>query len=175
MLQKAENFKDGCVCVCVCVRERERERERQKNLEEGNFGERLHMRLEKERATHSSTLAWEIPQTEEPGRLQSCQGSQRLWHDRASNIWKSQRSFQVSKTNELHCIFFYKIEIIFVFRWIVSVSAKLLQSYPTLCSPMHHSLRGFPVHGILQARMLEWVAMPSSRGYSQPRDQTHLS
>ena len=32
-----------------------------------------------------------------------------------------------------------------------------------------------PVHGILQARMLEWVAMPSSRGSSRPRDQTHIS
>ena len=32
-----------------------------------------------------------------------------------------------------------------------------------------------PVHGILQARILEWVAMPSSRGSSQPRDQTSIS
>ena len=31
------------------------------------------------------------------------------------------------------------------------------------------------VHGILQARMLEWVVMPSSRGSSQPRDRTHVS
>ena len=31
------------------------------------------------------------------------------------------------------------------------------------------------VHGILQARILEWVAFPSSRGYSQPRDQTQVS
>ena len=36
--------------------------------------------LEKERATHSSTLAWKIPWTEEPGRLQST-GSQRVGHD----------------------------------------------------------------------------------------------
>ena len=38
------------------------------------------------------------------------------------------------------------------------------------CSPP-----GFSVHGILQARILEWVAMPSSRGSSWPRDQTHVS
>ena len=38
------------------------------------------------------------------------------------------------------------------------------------CSPS-----GFSVHGILQARILEWVAMSSSRGSSQPRDQTHVS
>ena len=49
------------------------------------------------------------------------------------------------------------------------------QSYPTLCDPMDHSLPGSSVHGILQARILEWVAMPSSRGSFQPRDQTQVS
>ena len=42
----------------------------------------------------------------------------------------------------------------------------------TLCNPMDRSLPGFSVHGILQAGILEWVAMPSSRGSSRPRDQT---
>ena len=37
---------------------------------------------------------------------------------------------------------------------------------------MDCSLSGSSVHGIFQARILEWVAMPSSRGSSQPRDQT---
>ena len=46
------------------------------------------------------------------------------------------------------------------------VRAKLLRSYPTLCEPMDYSPPGFSVHGILQARILEWVAMPSSRGSS---------
>ena len=40
---------------------------------------------------------------------------------------------------------------------------------------MDYSLPGSFVHGILQARILEWVAMPSSRGSSTPRDQTHVS
>ena len=53
--------------------------------------------------------------------------------------------------------------------------AKSLQSCLTLCYPMDHSLPGSSVHGILQARILGWVAMPSSRESSQPRDQTHLS
>ena len=44
---------------------------------------------------------------------------------------------------------------------------------PTLCSPVHCSPAGASVHGISQARILEWVAMPSSRGFSPPRDQTH--
>ena len=40
---------------------------------------------------------------------------------------------------------------------------------------MDCSLPGSSVHGILQTRMLEWVAMPSSRGSSQPRDRTYVS
>ena len=52
--------------------------------------------------------------------------------------------------------------------------AKLLQLYLTLCDPMGCSPPGSSVHGILQARILEWVSMPSSRGSSQPRDQTCL-
>ena len=55
------------------------------------------------------------------------------------------------------------------------VRAKSLQSCPTLCDPMDCSLPGSSVHGILQARILQWVVMPSSRGTSQPRDQTHIS
>ena len=53
--------------------------------------------------------------------------------------------------------------------------AKLLQSCSTLWKPMDYSLPGSSVHGILQARVLEWVAMPSSRGSSQPRDWTRVS
>ena len=53
--------------------------------------------------------------------------------------------------------------------------AKSLQSCPTLCDPMDCSPPGSSVHGSLQARILVWVAMPSSRGSSQPRDQTHAS
>ena len=48
--------------------------------------------------------------------------------------------------------------------------AKSLQLCPTLCDPMDCSLSDFSVHGILQARTLEWVAMLSSRESSQPRD-----
>ena len=52
---------------------------------------------------------------------------------------------------------------------------SVAQSCPTPCDPMDCSPPGSSVHGILQARILEWVAMPSSRGSSQPRDQTHVS
>ena len=46
---------------------------------------------------------------------------------------------------------------------------KVAQSCPTLCGPMDYT-----VHGILQARILEWVAFPFPRGSSQPRDQTQV-
>ena len=51
---------------------------------------------------------------------------------------------------------------------------KSLQLCPTLCNPMGF-LPGSSVYGILQARIPDWVAMPSSRGSSQPRDQTQVS
>ena len=51
------------------------------------------------------------------------------------------------------------------------VCTKSHQSRPTLCNPVDHSLSGSSLHGILQARILEWVAVPS-RGSSQPRDRT---
>ena len=53
--------------------------------------------------------------------------------------------------------------------------AKLLQSCLTLCKPMDYSLPGSSVHGILQVRILEWVTMPSSRGFFWPRDLIHVS
>ena len=50
------------------------------------------------------------------------------------------------------------------------VKVKVTQSCPNLCNPMDCI-----VHGILQARILEWVAFPFSRGSSQPRDRTQVS
>ena len=55
------------------------------------------------------------------------------------------------------------------------VRAKSLQSWLTLCDPMDCSPPGYRIlHGILQARILEWVAVPSSRGSSWHRGQTHI-
>ena len=52
----------------------------------------------------------------------------------------------------------------------VYICMKVTQVYPTLCNPMDYT-----VHGILQARILEWVAIPFSRGSSQLRDLTQVS
>ena len=54
----------------------------------------------------------------------------------------------------------------------VCVCVLITQSPPTLCYPMDYSLPGSSVHGILQARILEWVATPFFRRSSQPRDWT---
>ena len=55
------------------------------------------------------------------------------------------------------------------------VHTKSLPSCLIPCNPFNCSLLGSPVHVILQARILEWVAMPSSKGPSPPRDGTHMS
>ena len=52
---------------------------------------------------------------------------------------------------------------------------QLILLYSTLCNSMDWSLPDSPVHGILQARILEWVAMPFSKGSSWPRDQALVS
>ena len=53
--------------------------------------------------------------------------------------------------------------------------SEVTQSCPTLCYTMDCSLPGSSVHGVFQARVLEWVAISFSQGSSQPRDQTQVS
>ena len=53
--------------------------------------------------------------------------------------------------------------------------SEIAQSCPTLCDPMDCSLRGSSIHGIFQARVLQWVAISFSGGSSQPRDQIWVS
>ena len=84
---------------------------------------------------------------------------------------------------ELICINYYYY---FFFAWGCSVfsapyfgkrkvNVKVSQSCLTLRDPMDHRPSSSSVHGILQARILEWVAVPFFTGSSQPRDQTHVS
>ena len=63
-----------------------------------------------------------------------------------------------------------KVEVEFYYILSLKVKVKVTQLCQTLCNPMDNT-----VHGILQDRILEWVAFPSSRGSSQPRDQTPVS
>jgi len=59
--------------------------------------------------------------------------------------------------------------------WTMLVWVLSLFSHVWLCDAEHCSSPGSSVEGTLQARILEWVPMPSSRGPSRPRDQTHVS
>ena len=58
---------------------------------------------------------------------------------------------------------------------LVGVCVLVAQSCPSLCNPMDCSLPGFSVLEIFQARILEWIAIPFSRGSSLPRDRTLVS
>jgi len=99
-------------------------------------------------ATHSSVLAWRIPGTGKPGGLPSM-GSHRVGHD-----W-----------SDIAAAYYTKL-------------IHYLLSLTCACMCMQHSvmfdcsLPASSVHGIPQVRILEWVAMPSCRGSSLPRDQT---
>ena len=57
----------------------------------------------------------------------------------------------------------------------MNLESEVAQSCPTLCDPVDCSLPSSSVCGILQARVLEWVAISFSRGSSRPRDQTWVS
>ena len=72
--------------------------------------------------------------------------------------------FGLEKSNFQHQWYFSS----FLTAWTVlsAVSSEVSQLCPTLCNPMDCNLTGSSVHGIFQARILEWVAMPSSRGSS---------
>ena len=58
---------------------------------------------------------------------------------------------------------------------IINVKVLVTQACPTLCNPMDYSSPGSLVHGILQERILEWVAFLFSSRFSQPRDLTGVS
>ena len=138
--------------------------------------------LEKAMAPHSSTLAWRIPGTAEPCGLPST-GSHRVGHD-----WSDLAAACPYSDSSL--IGYYKTEysplcytvgscwlsILYILVFVcVCACAKLLQLCLTLCDPMDYSLPGSSVHGILQARILEWVAISSRRRSSWPRDWTCIS
>ena len=102
--------------------------------------------LEKGTASHSSTLAWRGPG---PGSLAGC-SSPGGTH---SDSWARAQAPILSGR----------------------VEALVAQLSSPLCDPMDCSPPGSCVPEILQGRTLEWVAIPYSRGSSQPRDQTWVS
>ena len=141
-------------------------------------------------ATHSSVLAWRIPGTGEPGGLPSVE-SHRVrhnWSDLAAALApRKQRPQSYNTRNRAMPITWmnseedYKTKIInspglqylnYSIQSCISgldkelriyMHAQLLQSCPTLCDTMDYGPPLSSVHGILQARILEWVAMPFSK------------
>ena len=75
------------------------------------------------------------------------------------------------------CLYIESVEIIFNLKFNIKFlcCARLLQTCLILCDPMDCSLPDSSVHGILQARILEWVALSFSRGSSRPRTRTRVS
>ena len=80
-----------------------------------------------------------------------------------------------AKNNKLNKSLPYLKQCITKLLCTMCMCAKLLQWGPSLCNPMDYSLPGSSVLGILQATVLEWIAMPASKRSSPLRDGTHLS
>ena len=95
------------------------------------------------------------------------------------NVFSSSLLFWLSYVNPqpllnsfpgLSCFSFFINLLLSEVKW-----NEVAQSCPTLCDPVDCSPPGSSVHGILQARILEWVAISFSRGSFWPRDQTQVS
>ena len=80
-------------------------------------------------------------------------------------------SFSVGSSIGIHIPQYWNPHV----KAVMCIRARSLQSCLTLCDPVDCGLPGSSVHGILQARILEWVAIPVSRVSSQLKDQTRLS
>ena len=117
-------------------------------------------------ATHSSILAWKIPWTEEPGRIYSIPtyNSDLLYPHISLTLLSP-----LSTGSELRdkCNKFTPIHVL--------CCAKSLQSCSTVCNLRDHSPRCSSVHGILQARTLEWAAISYSNTYTWERSKYAFS
>ena len=141
---------------------------------------------------HSSILAWRIPRTEGPGGLRSM-GSQRVGHDWSDLAHTQPGILQNGSPGKLihrvtsssYCISHgawalqsFVTQSLFSdseMSCLLSKKCVHAQSHATLCHPMDCSPPGSSVHGISQARILEWVAISSSRRSYGYRDQIHVS
>ena len=125
-------------------------------------------------ATHSSVLAWRIPGTGEPDGLRST-GSHRVGHD-WSDLAAAVSVVISYAVIENGCLILHVCGFIFFFIFLyekLPVNCKansfwsnccflVAKLCPSLCDPMDCSLPGSPVHGIFQARVLEWGAIAFS-------------
>ena len=117
-----------------------------------------------ERCTYPKCSAWWIftnwaacPRNQHPGRRVGPHNTFSLWKGKGTMSW---------------AVLAIPTDFLFMASLVVVLFA---QSCPTLCDPMDCNLPGSSVHGILQARILEWLAIPFSRGSSWPRNQALVS
>ena len=113
----------------------------------------------------------------------------KYWLQSCSVLWSTEVKYQcfyrdtsrayilTKKENQTVYSFTNSFPPLFLsYHWkVVRMCAKLLQWCLSLCDPMDCSPPGSSVHGILQARILECIATPFSRGSSQSRDQIRIS
>ena len=97
-----------------------------------------------------------------------------LYFCRTLLVWKMQCAQVTSQVQGFLCSITTSNQVP-VFSLIGKSVELVAQSCLTLCNPMDCSPPGSSVHGILQARILEWAANPFSRGSSRPRDWTCVS
>ena len=90
------------------------------------------------------------------------------------SLVNAEQIFSLKHSNLVYFIWVFLIA--FLFKWSMEVEVEVLValSCPTLCNPMDCSPSGSSVQGILQARILEWEAIPFSRESSWPRDRTEV-
>jgi len=116
-------------------------------------------------ATHSSALDWRIPGTGEPVGLPSM-GLHRVGHDWSDLAAWALILFTTSSFIELSYFALttplFPVLFLLIFLLTLCVCVLVAQLCPALCDPMDCSPPGSSVHGILQARILEWVAIPFS-------------
>ena len=130
------------------------------------------------------SLGWAFPRQWEPVALLKESGLHIPWFQRKLGMTifltvLETRDNSVVNLSSPQILFSYLLlpwTFLFLFIFLLKyVCAKSLQLCPSLCDPMDCSSPGSSVYGILQARILEWVVMPSFRGSSQPRDWTRTS
>ena len=103
------------------------------------------------------------------------------WVITPSWLYGSGRSFLYSSSVYFCHLFLYLLLLLGPYCFcpllcpsLLESESEVIQLCPTLCDPMDCRLPGSSVHGIFQARVLEWVAISFSRGSSQPRDRTQV-
>ena len=89
---------------------------------------------------------------------------------------KSLLQHHSSKASILWCSAFFTVQLSHPYMTLKErKESEVTQSCPIICNPVDCSPPGSSVHGFLQARLLEWVAISFSRGSSRPRGQTQVS